>query len=62
MKQVLSIECINTGGGCLVDMIRLANGAILAVSDEFFGLFKNEDDFWEGECLLGDYFENLGEE
>ena len=43
----------NTGGGCLVDFLELENGLLLAVSDEYVGLYKTVDDLYEGDEITG---------
>ena len=43
----------NTGGGCLVDFLELDNGLLLAVSDEYVGLYRSVDDLYEGDGITG---------
>jgi hypothetical protein len=48
LSWVVDVETENTGGGCMVDLIKLDNGLTVAVSDEFVGLYRDADDIWEG--------------
>ena len=46
----------HTGGGCMVDILTLPNNLALVVSDEYVGLYKDAEAFYndEGEaCLEG---------
>ena len=37
----------NTGGGCIVDIIELQNGLTVCISDEYVGLYRDPEAFWE---------------
>lgn len=51
MKFIKEIYTENTGGGCMVDFIVLKNGALVAINEEYVGVYKNRDDFFEGESI-----------
>lgn len=36
-----------TGGGCMVDFVHLADGRVLGINDECVVLYKSMDDFWD---------------
>jgi hypothetical protein len=40
-------ETINTGGGCLVEMIRLKGGEVIVFNDETLCLYQSEQGFWD---------------
>ena len=40
LENIKKIYSENTGGGCIVDFLELENGLLLAVSDEYVGLYK----------------------
>ena len=44
MKHIEKLETWNTGGGCMVDIIYLPNGKVLALSDEYVGLYNSPED------------------
>lgn len=56
------VETHDTGGGCLVDVVFLNDGTILCISDDYVGLYSNEDAFYEGESELGGFERPLGHE
>ena len=49
------IERWHTGGGCMVDAIRLENGNVICFNDECVTLYPSEDDFFndDGTMCLG---------
>ena len=51
MKFIKDITTENTGGGCMVDFITLNNGSIVAINDEYIGIYKSRADFYSGECV-----------
>ena len=53
MDNITKYYTENTGGGCLVDFLELENGLILAVSDEYVGLYASKEEFYNGNCLNG---------
>ena len=53
LENIKKIYSENTGGGCIVDFLELENGLLLAVSDEYVGLYKNENDLYEGNEITG---------
>lgn len=52
-----NIKTVNTGGGCMVDVITLKSGAVIVVNDEYVGAYESEEAFWgdEGIAMLGSY-------
>ncbi len=42
-------ETVNTGGGCMVDLIHLQDGKVIGISDECVAVYINEDVFWNGD-------------
>ncbi len=60
MENSTFIKKINTeqtGGGIMVDFIELANGKIIAISDDAIGIYKNMEDYEAGKALKMDYNE-----
>ena len=47
MENIKGTYSYHTGGGCMVDIIELKNGLIVAISDEYLGLYKSLDDMLE---------------
>lgn len=41
--KIVDHKCVNTGGGCLVDILNLSNGRSLGVTDECIVLYRNVD-------------------
>lgn len=49
MTFVESTKTENTGGNVMVDFLTLNDGTLLAISADTIGLYKNIDDFDNGE-------------
>lgn len=47
MKYIEQLSSENTGGGCWVDFVHLANGQVIGVNDECAVLYESIEDFWE---------------
>lgn len=47
MEYIKNSYVENTGGGCLVDIIELENGNVLIMNDEYLGLYKSLDAFYQ---------------
>ena len=47
---------LNTGGGCELDIFTLPNGKVLAVSDEFIGLYNNVEDIFEDDTMITGFY------
>lgn len=62
MNHIDSIELLDTGGGCLVDGIRLNNGMFIGISDELVCLYNSIEDFYEGEDAIQYFDVNLSYE
>lgn len=41
-----SIKTENTGGGCMVDFIRLEGGRVIVLNDEYISVYESEQAFW----------------
>jgi len=52
MHHVTKTETINSGGGCMIDLIHLDNGKVIGLDDECLVVYKSIDAFWR--CLDGD--------
>lgn len=61
MNHIEKVETHHTGGGCMVDILTLPNGKIVAVSDEYVGLYDSVDALYESEPIKG-FWINGGEE
>lgn len=44
---VTKIETVNTGGGCMVDIVHLWDGRVITLNDECLCVFKSESAFWD---------------
>ena len=56
IKEVYPTSVHNTGGGCLVTVAFLDNKTVAVVSDEYIGVYKGVDAFYNDEgnnCLMG---------
>lgn len=55
LAYIYGLETWNTGGGCMVDVIRLQDGRFLGLSDELVVLYNTEDEFYgvdkDGEAI-----------
>jgi hypothetical protein len=47
MKFIKKIESHETGGGCTVEFVTLADGRVLGINDECVVLYESMDDFYE---------------
>lgn len=55
MAFVEGFDSWNTGGGCIVDIVKLSNGWFLGINDEVICLYSSEDQFWgEADTQLED--------
>lgn len=61
MAHIESMETQDTGGHCLVDILNLPNGKILAISDEYAGLYESLDGMYENEPVTGFWLNQKGE-
>ena len=43
---VKTATCVNTGGGCMVDLLTLEDGRVIGINDEYICLYTDEDQFW----------------
>lgn len=48
MEYIKSTETVNTGGGCMVDLIYLQDGRVIGLNDECAVLYASITDFWNG--------------
>lgn len=55
-EYIKSIETVNTGGGCMVDLIHLHDGRVIGLNDECCVLYASIIDFWEGGSSIVDAF------
>ena len=53
LENIKKIYSENTGGGCYVDFLELENGLLLAISDEYIGLYDGKDQFYDGDGITG---------
>ncbi|TJY55311.1 hypothetical protein E4T66_21000 [Sinimarinibacterium sp. CAU 1509] len=51
MEQIEAIESWDSGGGILLDIVRLRDGTILAISDEAIVLYADEEDLVAGDAV-----------
>lgn len=49
----LRMESVNTGGGCMADLIHLRDGKVIGISDECVAVYFNEEAFWNGDGCEG---------
>jgi hypothetical protein len=47
MEYIAEVYTVNVGGGTLVDFIRLKNGKLLALNDDFACLYDSEAAFYD---------------
>jgi hypothetical protein len=53
MFHITKQETYNTGGGCMVDVLHLANGKVLILSDEYAGLYNSVEDMLDDDGTKG---------
>ena len=46
-EYIQKIDTVNTGGGCMVDLIHLHDGRVIGLNDECAVLYNNMDEFWD---------------
>lgn len=49
LEHIESVEAWDSGGGVVLDLVRLNDGRILAISDECVVLYADDEDLLEGE-------------
>ena len=54
--NVVSIETENSGGGNMLDFIVLRNGNVLAISDEYAGLYAPKEAFYDSADQLNGFY------
>lgn len=60
MNYIIKEETWNMGGGWMVDILYLSSGKVIAVSDEYVGLYNSADDVLEDDgtkCINGFWIE-----
>lgn len=51
MEYIKKIDTVNTGGGCMVDLIHLHDGRVIGLNDECAVLYESLDAFFnDGEA------------
>jgi hypothetical protein len=50
-EQVESVTAWQSGGGIVLDLVRLKDGSILAISDESVVLYANEEELMAGDAV-----------
>lgn len=55
-SSIKNIQTHHTGGGCWVDIITLATENVICISDEAICQYNSEDDFYDGEDPIVEYF------
>ena len=51
MEYIQKIDTVNTGGGCMVDLIHLHDGRVIGLNDECAVLYESLDAFFnDGEA------------
>jgi len=51
LEHVERVTTWESGGGIVLDLVRLKDGSILAISDETIVLYANEEDLMTGESV-----------
>jgi hypothetical protein len=51
MDNITKIETENTGGGTMVDILTLWNGKVIVVSEDYVGVYKSKEAFYESSNL-----------
>ena len=54
--NIVSVETENSGGGNMLDFIQLLNGMVLVISDEYAGLYKSKEAFYEGADQINGFY------
>lgn len=49
VHPIMRGESENSGGGCMIDFIHLANGLVIAISDEAIVLYDDQEKCYDGE-------------
>ena len=48
-KYIEKVESMDTGGMTIVDFVTLKDKKVICISDEYIGLYKDMDSFFEDE-------------
>lgn len=54
-EYIVKIETLNTGGGCMVDVIHLPDGRVIGINDECAVLYANMNDFFDPPASIKAY-------
>lgn len=52
---ITKIETVNTGGGCMVDLLTLSDGRVIGINDECVALYESMDTFDSGDSIEAFY-------
>lgn len=53
---IKSTEVENMGGGCMVDILTLADGKVVVISDEYVGMYESKDAFLDGADQINGFY------
>jgi len=48
---ITKIETVNTGGGCMVDLLTLSDGRVIGINDECVALYESINKFDSGDSI-----------
>ena len=54
--HIVSAEVENMGGGFLVDILTMADGKVVVVSDEYVGLYESKDAFFSSADEINGFY------
>ena len=54
--HIVSSEVENMGGGCMFDILTLADVKIVVISDEYVGLYESKDAFFSSADEINGFY------
>ena len=54
--HIVLAEVENMGGGCMVDILTMADGKVVVVSDEYVGLYESKDAFFSSADEINGFY------
>ena len=62
MRHIKNVFSEHTGGGIVIDFVELENGQVLGIGEGLICLYKNMDEFYNGEVIFSqEYNDTEGE-
>jgi hypothetical protein len=54
--HIVSSEVENMGGGCMVDILTMADGKVVVISDDYVGMYESKEAFFDSADQLNGFY------